>query len=357
MAAERGGHQAWVDVGKGVSIILVVYGHSQGWFVENDLLSSNVFYEAVHFFRMPFFFFLSGLFFHKALRDDLPRFLGFRVANLLYVFLLWTLIRLGSDAVFYGISVREAVAGFASAFTHPLPGLWFIYSLAAFYAVTRALSNLPPAYLAAGAAIIAGTVGGTSYLAPEHSSGVGIVDKWAMYYLYFVTGHLTHPVMFAMREMYNNKRLLLAVAVFCTIFILVNGGFVPAIGIGIIAAAFSGIWVCSFLCFRAASTIVGRPLEYIGQHSLPIYLAHIFVISIGRQALKTADMLIYPALTNALLIFAGVILPLVGYAICQRVHLQWVFKLPTPVSEKLAGLVRWSSFRTARPPERVPNIG
>ena len=46
----------WIDIAKGISIILVVYGHS-------GLNNVPIIGSWLHAYRMPFFFFVSGLLF------------------------------------------------------------------------------------------------------------------------------------------------------------------------------------------------------------------------------------------------------------------------------------------------------
>lgn len=49
----------WVDFGKGISIFLVLLFHSEEYYSNGDFSLSFIF----SFFRMPFFFFISGYLF------------------------------------------------------------------------------------------------------------------------------------------------------------------------------------------------------------------------------------------------------------------------------------------------------
>lgn len=164
--------QIWIDVGRGICIALVVYGHSQGWFIETGLLHSNMFYEAVHYFRMPLFFFLSGVLFHKAEVKPFNHFMAYRISDLLYVFILWTVFRSISDAFFFGGGLTKIGESIGSAFIYPLPGLWFVYTLAVFNLIARFFKPISPIIVVACSAIIAATIAGTSYGEPEHSTSL-----------------------------------------------------------------------------------------------------------------------------------------------------------------------------------------
>ena len=65
MAENRGGRKAWIDFGRGISMYLVVLFHSETYFDVSDFALSPY----VAFFRIPFFFFLSGYLFVSDYRN------------------------------------------------------------------------------------------------------------------------------------------------------------------------------------------------------------------------------------------------------------------------------------------------
>ena len=87
----------WVDVAKGIAIILVVYGH-----VLDGLFNAGVTvpryhlqHDFIYSFHMPLFFVLSGLFAKRVL--VLPKLQFFRRQGiaLLYPYLLWSVVQSG----------------------------------------------------------------------------------------------------------------------------------------------------------------------------------------------------------------------------------------------------------------------
>ena len=79
----------WIDISKGIAIILVVIGHN----VENGSLLWNIIFS----FHMPFFFFASGFLFKdkqitSQLKDNCQRLLLPYISTLLFIFFYTTLI-------------------------------------------------------------------------------------------------------------------------------------------------------------------------------------------------------------------------------------------------------------------------
>ena len=62
---ESKGRKEWVDLGKGISILLVVLFHCEEYLPIVDTGTKEIF----SFFRMPFFFFLSGYVFTSDYRE------------------------------------------------------------------------------------------------------------------------------------------------------------------------------------------------------------------------------------------------------------------------------------------------
>lgn len=90
--------QDWVDVARGIAIILVVYGHILlGHFVSSppDWVTKQA--SFIYAFHLPLFFMLFGLFLWSALGKS--RFLRSRGRQLIYPYLLWSLITVALEIV------------------------------------------------------------------------------------------------------------------------------------------------------------------------------------------------------------------------------------------------------------------
>jgi fucose 4-O-acetylase-like acetyltransferase len=88
---------SWIDISKGLAMILVFYGHLPGsgnnpWFP--DLMMSR---EIVYYFHMPLFFVLSGL--TMRLDGDFGTFVWKRFRRLIVPYYVFSLYALGKIAL------------------------------------------------------------------------------------------------------------------------------------------------------------------------------------------------------------------------------------------------------------------
>lgn len=125
----------WVDVAKGLGIVLVVYGH-----VARGLMSSGLAPDAawlqlvdrgIYMFHMPLFFFLAGLFFWSSRRPrSASAFMLGKVETIVYPYLLWSLLQGGLEVTLSrftnGSVTVEQVLGLLWL---PRAQFWFLYSL------------------------------------------------------------------------------------------------------------------------------------------------------------------------------------------------------------------------------------
>ncbi len=99
-AAPETGRLAWVDVAKGICIILVVMMHST--LGVGEAMGARLHAHVVEFakpFRIPDFFLLSGLFVGRVVDRDWRLFADRRIVHFAYFYLLWMVLQ---SAVKYG---------------------------------------------------------------------------------------------------------------------------------------------------------------------------------------------------------------------------------------------------------------
>src|SRR5690606_34895356 len=137
----------WVDILKGIAILLVVLYHSAHlalplefatpWWRDVD--------ETLSTFRMPAFFFASGLFARSVIRRPWGRFWSTRIALLVWIFVIWTVIRY----VYFLVVPLETrpfetdVTALLLAPIWPSGGLWFLHALAFFFVLTKLFAWVP----------------------------------------------------------------------------------------------------------------------------------------------------------------------------------------------------------------------
>lgn len=125
----------WVDVAKGLGIVLVVHGH-----VARGLSSAGLAQDAswlkaldrcIYMFHMPLFFFLAGLFFwHSRRQRGDAAFLGNKLETIVYPYLIWSLIQGGLEVVLSRFTNGTATWDQIFAILWlPRAQFWFLYSL------------------------------------------------------------------------------------------------------------------------------------------------------------------------------------------------------------------------------------
>ena len=118
---EAEGRKAWVDLGKGISILLVVLFHCEEYLPIVDTGTAGPF----SFFRMPFFFFLSGyIFVSDYTQFSLRRKLKQILRGIVWTYLIFALILVVPKSLSNGYPVADGMKmiflGWAS---------WFVVSL------------------------------------------------------------------------------------------------------------------------------------------------------------------------------------------------------------------------------------
>lgn len=141
--------EGWVDVAKGFAILLVVSFHAIIFPANLGMaLGWQWFASALDTFRMPLFIFTSGLFAAKALSRPLRELWQTRVARLLWLFVLWSVIWF---AVWYaapplGTSrIGQRPDELAMMFISPNQNTWYVYALVLYFLAAWGLRRLPVA--------------------------------------------------------------------------------------------------------------------------------------------------------------------------------------------------------------------
>ena len=124
----------WLDVARGLTIILVVIGH-----VERGLVSAKIAQGpiwtwmdyTIYTIHMPAFFLFSGITASMSLRRKAPpAFIKEKLWTIAYPYFLWSLIQ---GFVMYGLSAltnsKESLHGLVSIGWQPIGQFWFLYAL------------------------------------------------------------------------------------------------------------------------------------------------------------------------------------------------------------------------------------
>ena len=130
LLAKTAQRKSWVDFGKGVSMFLVILCHSELYNPLRDIYLSNLF----AFFRMPFFFFLSGYLFtsdyqrFSLKRKILQIFRGIIWTYLVFASIIWIPKALSNNtSILHGMI--DILLGWASWFVVALGGAQILFAI------------------------------------------------------------------------------------------------------------------------------------------------------------------------------------------------------------------------------------
>ncbi len=134
MTVPRVERRQWLDVARGIGMILVVVGHMLRGLVSTHLwpagpLAGWVDYS-LYTFHMPLFFYLSALNVRASLRRGPRAFLSSKLWNIAYPYFLWSLIQ-GAIIIALGRGVNMPAAGadLMDIWFRPFAQFWFLYAL------------------------------------------------------------------------------------------------------------------------------------------------------------------------------------------------------------------------------------
>lgn len=320
---------AWLDHAKGFCIVLVVMLYATD-IVERAAGREGWLHAVVSFampFRMPDFFLLSGLLLSRVIGRDWRTYLDRKVAHFAYFYVLWLTILFAFEAPW--MAARDGwpatAVNYLWAYVHPYSMLWFIYLLPVFFVVTKLAERAPAAlvWVAAAALQVA-----------QLETGIKVLDKFAMYYVYFYTGFVLAPHVFRFANAVSayRNRALAGLALWAALdAALVFAGYaeLPLVSL---ALAFTGaaavIAMAALICEMPAF----RPLGYCGRHSIVIYLAFLIPVTVTRKILTASGWINDVGWMSLIATFGGVVGALALYWLVRGTPLRFLFERPRWIS-------------------------
>ncbi|MCB2056192.1 MAG: acyltransferase family protein [Geminicoccaceae bacterium] len=313
----------WADLAKGLSIILVVYGHATVGVVKDVPMEGWLFdtlMKPISQFRMPLFFFVAGIFAHFSIRREWPRFIDRTILHLVYVFVVWNLLQYGARMAFAAYA-NTPIEPFRILFfwIHPINITWFIWALIVFYLICRAWRSLPLAPLVAVAAVLAAApIEGLTYA----------IQQGSAFFLYFVLGLALSDQMRAFDREVRGVWVLSAIVAYTVAALIVVHLGLLAVPVIELATRLAGIAMVLTVCMWLAQNGRCGWLAVLGRHTLPIFVTHTLVTAGLREIVLRTGMS-DGALVLILVAWAGgVVLPLMFDRIMRRLGLPWLFERP-----------------------------
>jgi uncharacterized membrane protein YcfT len=315
----------WADYAKGFCIIMVVMMHSTLG-VEEAAGRDGFMHALVAFakpFRMPDFFMISGLFLSRVIDRDWRTYLDRKVVHFAYFYVLWVTIQFAVKAPVFAAAHGwgYVAAQYALAFIEPFGTLWFIYLLPIFFVVTKAVRRVPPAAIWFAAAALQVAAIDTGWTA---------IDEFAGRFVYFYTGYLLAPRIFAFAAAVQAwpGRAAAGLAAWA----LVNGALVYAgvAGWPVVALALGLVGAAAVITFSAlmAKAQMFAPVRYCGQHSIVIYLAFFLPMAATRTVLLKTAIVPDVGVMSLVVTIAGVVGALAMWWAARATGATFLFERP-----------------------------
>jgi fucose 4-O-acetylase-like acetyltransferase len=125
---------AWVDVARGIGIVLVVYGHALRAQISSGHVDpawhASIQDRTIYAFHMQLFFFLAGLFVERAVARGAVRFANDKAWTIIYPYFLWSIVSITLAAA-AGPATNTAMdlGRVATIWREPVYQYWFLYVL------------------------------------------------------------------------------------------------------------------------------------------------------------------------------------------------------------------------------------
>lgn len=326
----------WVDVAKGVCIVLVVMMHSTLG-VGIAMGGEGFMHHVVAFskpFRMPDFFLISGLFLALVVDRPWRTYLDRKVVHFAYFYVLWLLIQGAFKWPALALEGGPAAVGeaFLLALIEPFGTLWFIYLLPIFFVFAKLVKNVHPLLVLAFAAALETARVKTGWTVP---------DEFCSRLFYVMLGWYAARYVFAAADFARDRRALALGGL--ALWALANGsavafGWSELPGVSLLLGTAGALAIVSISAL-VAGTKIGEPLRYAGERSLAVYLAFFLPMAATRVLLVKTGVISDIGWVSLIVTITGVIVPLVLHWIVMRTG-RGRFLFERPPAFRLDGALR-----------------
>lgn len=273
------GRVPWIDLGKGIAIILVVLGHVVRGMHDAGLMQNvelfRVLDNSIYLFHVPLFFFLAGYVFSEESRDWIP-FIKRALQTIAWPYLVWEIVLISLKLSTRGeVNHPLGPERYLTLLYHPVGPLWFLFALGWFRLAARATaqSGRMVFFLMAAAASAAHFV----FTVPSNG-----LDSVLEYIVYFAFGRL----MADWRPQRDVSPALRWAALL--IVLLLDAGCTAAnIGYGTVVgrlAAFPLVisFVAAISGMGSKRQFMTDTLQFLGKYSMPIFCIHALLTGFSR---------------------------------------------------------------------------
>ena len=331
----------WINLTRGMIIIMVVYRHSfEG--IRNTGIDISAYHylevlnNMMYTFRMPLFFIISGILMSLSLsKHSLKEYICKRAEYILYPYVIWCVLQ---------ITLKLALPQYVNGETTPgsyldilynpreIEQFWYMYALfniMAIYSILKVRFKLDTRIHMALALAF--------FMIAQYTFNHGIkmyfVNDIFGHYIFFAAGDLISSFILDPKnreKIASVKNLLIILPAFLVLhyYYLVNPDIITKPFILVIT--FSGIALAIIVSFLLEKTRGLQWLKVLGANSLYIYLMHVMIMAANRIfLLNVLKMESIPVVifTN---IIVGLFIPVLAYKILVRAGCWWLFSPNKP---------------------------
>jgi fucose 4-O-acetylase-like acetyltransferase len=313
----------WVDYGKGIGIILVVYGHLLSSAYHMGIKVPEQFFalsdSIIYGFHMPLFFFLSGLFVENSLRKRGAKdYLVDKLSRIVYIYIIWSIIQVSIEVLFSSQTQRgTTISDLPAILYRPWGQFWFLYALLLMHITYAVFSNFGK--YAAPLLFV------TAFILFFHPIPIGIMALWSYstHLIFFVSGIVFRNQVMRIEKIevpFWMVVFLLAVLIGTGYFIFKNllepmrlsGSMQPYY---FMVLAVLGTIACVVLAQYLARKNIASFLQVLGTYSLQIYLVHM----LAGVGIRTVLLLVFGVRNWVVHIVVGVMFALITPILMQKI--------------------------------------
>lgn len=300
----------WLDVTKGIGIMLVVAGHVLRGLVSGGQLDRSEAYvlvdSIIYSFHMPLFFFLSGiLFFPTLTRKAVPEAVLGKIDTILYPYIVWSIGQGAVELLLTGYTNNGVGSLDFLNLWHPRAHFWFLYYLFFFFLFSSLLFYAAKANKVAWIILLIASIG--LYFIPTDR-----LPSWlrpfCSGYFFFTLGVIVPPALFA--KCRGAPWAILSIVIFAIsqfwFHAILNQNFTDKS-----AYLFAISTICVACTALLSANLLGplaKIFAYLGERSMSIYLAHVLFGS-GARVILTK---FFGENSSGLHISAGIVLGVTG---------------------------------------------
>lgn len=340
---------SWVDYLRGLIILLVVYHHAylgierSGISMPETVGKANMIFYS---FRMPLFFIISGVFTTISLaKQPIKDLIFVKYDKILYPYFIWAFIQVTLQIFMSNFTNSDrSIHDYLYILYQPkqLDQFWYLPALfnATIVFIFFKIKVKPSMKIHL-------LIGLAFYITAPFLNDISMMSNWMRFYLFFVIGDLISKILFT-KSLQSQLKRPITLLLFLPIFIgaqvvyLHNNVGVKAMEttletfhgnktlyalneVNFLVTSLIGCMTLIIIAFLLEKWNKLSFLRVIGFHSLYIYMIHVIVVGLVRAVLVHFLHLTNPFLILSIVIFFGVLIPILFYNLLGKSYLWFLF--------------------------------